>query len=99
MRIPSYLSAKIRDAYINQLSETKRKRTSEELRASGSDKAKVDEIILSSRAAEIHKAEELSKKIPDIRQEKVDAIKEQIESKKYNVNEETVAESIIDLFR
>jgi len=99
MKIPSYLSIKIRDAYFDQLSELKHKKTPEKPKTSDTERVKADEIILSSQSAEIRKIEELSKKIPDIRQEKVETIKEQIESKEYSITGALVAKSIINFFR
>jgi flagellar biosynthesis anti-sigma factor FlgM len=65
-----------------------------------SDSAKVkktDEIILSPRAAEMQKFEEIVKGIPDIQEGKSEAIKNQIESDEYKVSGKSVAKCIIDL--
>jgi len=99
VRIPGYLSIKMREAYLDKLAETKQKKIRVEPKTSGSEKRGVDEVILSPWAAEIRKSEELLKNIPEIRQEKVEDIKEQIESKEYSVSGALVARSIVDLFR
>jgi negative regulator of flagellin synthesis FlgM len=62
-----------------------------------SKKLRKDEVVLSSRAAEIAKFTKLAKEIPDVRQEKIDAIKKQIADGIYNVSAESVAKSIVDL--
>ena len=65
-----------------------------------SDSAKVkktDEIILSPRAAEMQKFDEIVKSLPDIQEERSDAIKKQIESGEYRINGQSVAKCIIDL--
>ena len=65
-----------------------------------SDSAKVkktDEIILSPRAAEMQKFDEIVKSLPDIQEGRSDAIKKQIESGEYKINGESVAKGIIDL--
>ena len=55
---------------------------------------KRDEVILSPRAVEVRKFGELATTIPDVRQEKVEAVKKQIESGIYDVPGRTVAGSI-----
>ena len=62
-----------------------------------SKKPRKDENVLSSRAAEVRRLRELAKTIPDIRQDKIDTIKKQIESGVYNASGESVAESISKL--
>jgi flagellar biosynthesis anti-sigma factor FlgM len=65
-----------------------------------SDSAKVkktDEIILSPRAAEMQKFDEIVKGLPEIQEGRSDAIKKQIESNEYKINGKSVAKSIIDL--
>ena len=74
---------KIRPQSSSSASATQRK-------LSKKDKAKP------SRAAEAHKYKELMKTIPDVRQEKIQAIKKQIESGTYDVPAEQVAKSIIE---
>ena len=54
---------------------------------------------LSTRAAEIHRYAELAKDIPDVRREKIEAIKKQIETDMYDVSAESVARSVADLHR
>ncbi len=60
---------------------------------------KKDKDTLSPRAAEIRKHVELAKNISDVRQEKVEIIKKQIEAGTYDVSAESVAGSLIDLHR
>ena len=61
-------------------------------------KQKKDTDISSNRAAEVRRFMKLAKDMPDIRQEKVAAIKKQIESGTYNVSAESVAERVVDLY-
>ena len=49
--------------------------------------------------AEVRRYVEMTRDIPDVRQEKVEAIKKRIESGTYCVSAESVAESILDLCR
>jgi len=50
----------------------------------------------STQSDEVQKFAELAKKLPDIRQEKIDAIKKKIEAGTYNVSTDCVAKSIIE---
>ncbi len=50
-------------------------------------------------AAEVRRYTKMARDIPDVRQEKVEAIKKQIEPGTYRVSAEEVARSIIDLQR
>ena len=49
------------------------------------------------RDNEVRKLKEMAKAIPDVRQEKIDSIKEQLKSGKYKVPAEAIAKSIVDL--
>ncbi len=97
MRIPGYSNAKISDVYLRHVRASQRKDTGDTRAASGSRKTKKDEIVLSPRATEIRELEGAAKAIPEVRQEKVEAIKGQIESKTYTANGKLVAQSIADL--
>jgi negative regulator of flagellin synthesis FlgM len=54
-----------------------------------------EQIDISSKAKDIQKATEAVNAAPDIRIEKVDQIKEKIESGNYNVSTEQLAEKIL----
>ena len=74
----------------------KKKKTS----ASKSDKVKKkDKVELSPRADEVRRLAELAKLAPDVRLEKIEAIKKQIKAGTYSVPVESVAKSIADLHR
>ncbi len=97
MKIPNYLNVKINDAYLQQTRATQRKNGHKSRITSGPQKVKKDEIVLSPRATEVRELDGAAKSVPEVRQEKVDAIKGQIESKTYNVNGKLIAQSIADL--
>ena len=97
MKIPNYLNVKINDAYLRQARAAQRKNRHNSHTTSGPQKAKKDEIVLSPRATEVRELEGAAKSVPEVRQEKVEAIKGQIESKTYNVNGKLIAQSIADL--
>ncbi|MGL4362144.1 MAG: flagellar biosynthesis anti-sigma factor FlgM [Cellulosilyticaceae bacterium] len=54
-----------------------------------------DKVELSQQALDIQKAYKLAKQQPDIRQEKVDAIKERIQSGTYTIDAKEVSEKIM----
>lgn len=60
---------------------------------------KKDKITSSPDPAELEKFKEMAKALPEVRQEKVEDIKKQIESGKYVVDAEAVAKSIIEYLR
>lgn len=95
MRIFGYGDSiqKLDKTYLRQSRSADQKQKTSE----NSKTKKTDEIILSPRAAELQKYEELTKSIPEIREDKAKSIKDQIESASYEVNGKSVAKSIIDL--
>ena len=105
MKIPDYLNVKISEAYLRQSRAAQRKSTSAHTQAAsrathaqaGGQQKPRDEIILSSHATEAREFEAIAKVIPEIRQDKVNAVKTQVESKAYSVNGKLVAKSIVDL--
>ena len=80
MKNPGSLNTRISDAYLRSARATQRKGGPDNHVASGSLKAKKDEIILSPHATEIRELEGAVKAVPEVRQEKVEAIKGQIEA-------------------
>lgn len=109
MKIPDYLNVKISEAYLRQSQAAQRKNTATRTQAAsrstpahtsgrsrGQQKPR-DEIILSSHATEAREFEAIARVIPEIRQDKVDAVRTQVESKAYSVNGKLVAKSIIEL--
>lgn len=92
MKIPHHPNPRIGKAYLRPPPVAQRKTS-----ISRSRKLNKDEVILSSRAAEVQMLRKLANDVPDVRQEKIDAIKKQIEAGTYNVSARSVAESIIDL--
>ncbi len=58
-----------------------------------------DKVELSSRSRDVHRLAELAKLVPEVRLEKVNAIKRQIQAGNYDVPPESVARSIIDFHK
>ena len=92
MKIPGYYNSQISKAHLQKSQVTQRKKPKPE-----SGKLKKDEMVLSPRATEVREFEELSKTIPEVRHEKIGAVKKQVQSKTYTVDGKAVARSIIDL--
>ena len=92
MKITNHPSPRIGRAYLRPPPVAQRKTS-----ISRSRKLNKDEVILSPRAAEVQRLKKLVNDVPDVRQEKIDAIKKQIETGTYNVSARSVAKSIIDL--
>ncbi len=57
--------------------------------------AQVDQVMLSQRAAEIQKAKEALSTVPEVRQEKVAALKRRIQEGTYEIDAKAIAEQII----
>lgn len=87
----------------NKIFEIFNKTEIKQTRPSKGDKSNIsrartnDEITLSPKVSELHKFDELTKSLSDIRKEEVENIKSKLESGDYSVNGRTVAKSIIDL--
>lgn len=54
-----------------------------------------DDVVLSTRSKEMQKIYEILKETPDIRGEKVDALRKAIQEGKYSVDPQTLAEKIL----
>ena len=54
-----------------------------------------EKVTLSSAAREIQQAEKAIEKLPDVREEKVQELKDQIKTEKYDVNGEKIAEKML----
>jgi flagellar biosynthesis anti-sigma factor FlgM len=94
MRVFGYYDfPKIDKAYLRQSRSVEQKKSV----SNDSKLRKTDELVLSPRAAELQKFEELVKKLPELQDEKANSIRKQIESGEYSVDSKSVAKSIIDL--
>jgi flagellar biosynthesis anti-sigma factor FlgM len=80
---------------IEELLKSRNVRSQEEGRVSGRRQAEVADKIEITNKAEVKRLRQLMESIPAVRQEKVDRIREAIESKTYNVRGELVAKSLL----
>jgi negative regulator of flagellin synthesis FlgM len=85
-----------KQAYISDTGESKRVDTREEQAVEKSAEPKQgDTVSLSTVSKEMQLAKEAIADSPDIREEKVAALKQSIEEEHYTVNADTVAENLI----
>ena len=81
------------DAYVNQVQDKdKVDATSEQPEK---QQTKADTVVLSDTAKKVQEAQNQLAEIPDIREDKVAELKEQIENGTYNMDEEEIAGKII----
>ena len=97
MKIHEYIHSKIGNTYLNQSRATKR--GDNDRNVSGPKRAKKDEIVLSSHATEVRKFEELAGTMSDVRPEKIEALKGQIDQGTYDVEGRLVAKGIADILK
>ena len=89
-----------RDPQTNKISGPQRPlKTQPKTAASRTRKLENDKVELSSRAEEVRKFVELAKLVPEVRLDKVNTVKKQIQAGKYSVPPESVARSIIDFHK
>ena len=55
-----------------------------------------DKISLSGKASEINELKRLISDLPDIRQDRIDALKKAIETGNYNIDAQKIAEKILE---
>jgi flagellar biosynthesis anti-sigma factor FlgM len=92
MSIPCYYNTRMSKVHLRPPPVAQRKTS-----ASKPRHLKRDQVSLSLRAAEALKLSKLARTIPDIRQEKVEATRRQIESGTYTIYGRAVARSIVNI--
>jgi len=85
--------------YVNNVQD--KKKLSGLAKPGSSQAAKEDKVVLSPKAKEVQEATKLIKELPDIREEKVAKLKEQVDQGTYRVDGKKIAfkmlkESILD---
>ena len=81
------------DAYVNQVQEKDKADAAAEQQEQ--QQAKADTVALSSAAKDIHQAQRKMEAIPDVREDKVAQLKEQIENGTYEIDEEKIADKML----
>ena len=81
------------EAYVNQVQDKdKAQATSEKAEK---QQTKTDTVVLSDAAKRIQEAKKQLDSIPDIREDKVAQLKEQIENGTYEIDEEKIADKML----
>ena len=81
------------EAYVNQVQDKdKVDATSEQPEK---QQTKADTVVLSDTAKKVQEAQKQLEAIPDVREDKVAQLKEQIENKTYDMDEEKIARKMI----
>ncbi len=96
MKISNNQTNKILSLYTQQSQAAGAKGKATDAGATAKPAGQRDELVLSDRAREIQLAMRTAKASPDIREERVRAIKEQIQSGTYSVPAEDVARMMLD---
>jgi negative regulator of flagellin synthesis FlgM len=81
------------EAYVNQVQEKDKVDAAAEQK--DQQQAKADTVALSSAAKDIQEAQRKLDAIPDVREEKVAQIKEQIENGTYEMDAEKIADKML----
>ncbi|MBW2599410.1 MAG: flagellar biosynthesis anti-sigma factor FlgM [Deltaproteobacteria bacterium] len=81
---------------ISQYKINEEKASLETVKQSPDGIAQEDKVTLSSTARDIQQAQKAVEKLPDVREEKVQELKDRIEAGKYDVNGEKIAEKMLN---
>ena len=81
------------DAYVNTVQE--KDKADAAAQQQEQQQAKADTVVLSNAAKDIHKAQRQLAAIPDVREDKVAQLKEQIENGTYEIDEEKIADKML----
>ena len=95
MKGPRYCSPRINSTYLKPPPVNRQKTPA----SKSVSTLRKDKVVLSPRIAEVGKYAEMAKALPDVRQDKIDSIKKQIESGTYKVSPESVAKSMIEAMK
>ncbi|MBW2615904.1 MAG: flagellar biosynthesis anti-sigma factor FlgM [Deltaproteobacteria bacterium] len=99
-KIISYeINKYIPNSVPNATEKIEEKQLSEEKRAEGKDRSDQDTVVNLSRASkEAQLIKEIISSEPDVREDKVSALRESIESGNYRIDNEAVADKLVDAF-
>ena len=81
------------EAYVNQVQD--KDKADPTVEQSEKQQAKADTVVLSDTAKQLQEAKKQLEAIPDVREDKVAQIKEQIENGTYEINEEKIADKML----
>lgn len=86
---------KVLQGYLRQVENKKTDKAKGQEQGTGALKQKTDSVTITSRSEEAKKARELYDKLPEVRKDLVEELKNKIESGKYEVTGKEVADKII----
>ena len=81
------------EAYVNQVQD--KDKVDAKVEQPEKQPAKADTVVLSDTAKKVQEAQKQLKAIPDVREDKVAQLKEQIENGTYEIDEEKIAGKMI----
>ena len=81
------------EAYVNQVQD--KDKVDAKVEPPEKQPAKADTVVLSDTAKKVQEAQKQLKTIPDVREDKVAQLKEQIENGTYEIDEEKIAGKMI----
>lgn len=96
---PNYGSDFVNNAGMNPAAASKSRESqapSDVSKQAGAGQPRNDKINLSSRAKDLQKVHEVLKQTPDVREEKVQALKAKIDNGTYQVRSKDVAEKMVN---
>jgi len=99
-RIINYeISKNLPKSTPNETKKIEEKRLSDEQKVETKDQSEEDTIVnLSQASKEAQKIKEAILSEPDVREDKVSALKEEIESGRYKIDHKRVADKLVDAF-
>jgi negative regulator of flagellin synthesis FlgM len=81
------------EAYVNQVKDKDKVDTA--VKQPDKQQAKADTVVLSDTAKKVQEAQKQLEAIPDVREDKVAQLKEQIENGTYEMDEEKIADKMM----
>ena len=81
------------EAYVNQVQD--KDKADPTVEQPEKQQAKADTVVLSDTAKQLQEAKKQLEAIPDVREDKVAQLKEQIENGTYEINEEKIADKML----
>ena len=99
-RIINYeISKHLPQSKPNETKKIEEKQLSDQQKVEKQDQSGQDTIVnLSQASKETQKIKEITASEPDVREDKVSALKEKIESGRYNIDHDAVADKLVDAF-
>jgi negative regulator of flagellin synthesis FlgM len=99
-RIINYeISKHLPQSKPNETKKIEEKQLSDEQKVEKQDQSGQDTIVnLSQASKETQKIKEITASEPDVREDKVSALKDKIESGRYNIDHDDVADKLVDAF-